>query len=243
MTAVNRRVIDYLKVIRFIDKHPGMYDRYEEEIIRSLAKEGLTDRNLNNDLIREVFDELGMIPDDRNLYVDFMDVLEEVHPDYKDKVIVEIGSGILPRLGERIAEKMSEKTDSGEEHTGRIILFDPLIAKYKDETDRMVIKREKAKKNDRTINWDGVDLLVALKPCKGAEDLINIAAEHKIDFVLGLCEGGPHGDYFDFYESDEEWLDSTMYYAKHKVEDNGMGQLVKRKINKPYYQYPIIYNK
>lgn len=234
MTSDNNQIHNCMKINKYLKKHPGIYDGYQERYIRDLASAGPTDRNIENDLVREILDELDMIPDDKNLYLDFLRVIEQVHPDLKDKYIVEIGSGILPRLGERIEKKLDK---------GRIVLFDPLISKYKKGSDKLIIKRQQAKVDDRTINWDDVDLLVALKPCAGADSLIELAATYGIDFVLGLCEGGPHGDVYDFYESDDEWISSIIHYAKREVEDKGLGQLVKTKLDKPYYDYPIIYNR
>lgn len=234
MATGNNPIHNCMLLNKHLTTYPGEFDKYQERYLKNSIGIGPTDRNLDNDLTREMLDELGMIPDDRNLYLDFMKLIEEIHPDFRDKTIVEIGSGILPRLGERISKQMQN---------GRIILFDPLISKYKQDTDKMTIVRDKAKVHDKTFNWGEVDLFVALKPCGGANDLLDIVRVYGTDFILGLCEGGPHGDEFDFYESDDEWIDSTIFYAERKVEEKGMGQLVKTRLDKPYYSYPIIYNR
>lgn len=79
-------------------------------------------------------------------------------------------------------------------------------------------------------------------PCKGAETLLDLALNNKKDFVLWLCEGGPHGDEFDFFEDDEEWRNYMIDKAKSGVEENGMGKLKVKMINEFSDKYPIIYN-
>ena len=84
--------------------------------------------------------------------------------------------------------------------------------------------------------------MLAFMPCEPAETFIDAATENKIDFMLALCEGGPHGDEYDYFESDEEWLDSMIYRAKRGVKDNGMGTLGIQYLKKYEDPYPVIYN-
>ena len=219
-----------MQIEKFLDDYPGMFDEYEEATIRYYAGRVLTDEMLANDLMREVYDELGMIPKDRNLYIDFIKFIKEIYP-IKDMNIVEVGGGILPKLGERISKMIGN---------GHITVYDPLITKYKKSTNRLTIKREYLTEKTPIRK---TDLIVGLKPCKGAEAIIKAATKNDIDFIIGLCEGGLHGDVYDYFESDDEWLSSTISFAERRVIDMGMGQLIKRRINKPYYQYPIIYNR
>ena len=219
-----------MQIEKFLDDYPGMFNEYEEATIRYYAGRVLTDEMLANDLMREVYDELGMIPKDRNLYIDFIRFIQEIYP-IKDMNIVEVGGGILPKLGERISKMIGN---------GHITVYDPLITKYKKSTNRLTIKREYL--TEKTPIGK-TDLIVGLKPCKGAEAIIKAATKNDIDFIIGLCEGGLHGDEYDYFESDDEWLSSTISFAERRVTDMGMGQLIKRRINKPYYQYPIIYNR
>ena len=67
--------------------------------------------------------------------------------------------------------------------------------------------------------------------------------KNKIDFVLWLCEGGPHGDEFDFYDNDVEWRASMIDKAQVGVKMNGMGELNVKVLSKFSKEYPIIYNK
>lgn len=216
---------------RFLSDHPGMYSPYEEGMIKNLIGNGATDRNIQNDIVREILDGLGLIPDEKNLYLQFIEIIKELYPDYKDMNIVEVGGGIFPRLGERLSLQMEK---------GKVTVYDPLITTYKEDTDKLKLKRHKF---TRTTPVDGVDLIVALNLCKEAEALIDNVRMHGTDFVLGLDEGGPHGEGYDYFEWDDEWLHSTVISATHAVEEQNMGTLEKRYIIKPYYEYPIIYNK
>ena len=78
-------------------------------------------------------------------------------------------------------------------------------------------------------------------PCKGAEPLLEQATKKNIDFMLWFCEGGAHGDCFDYFEDEEEWLGSMMYTAQRGVEDSKMGKLKVKKLEE-FSHYPIIYN-
>lgn len=231
MGNINRFIVRQMDATRYLASHPGLYSPYDEAMIKQLLYRGATDSNIKNDIIRELLDELGMIPDEKNLYLQFIEIIKELYPNFRNMNIVEVGGGILPRLGERLSLQMEK---------GKVTVYDPLVSKYKEETDKLKIKRTKF---TRSTPVDGVDLIVALKPCKGAEAVVDNVRDHGTDFVLGLCEGGPHGEGYDYFEWDDEWIHSTITVAERAVEEQNMGTLEQRFLDKPYYEYPIIYNK
>lgn len=216
-------------VSEYLKKFPGMFDEYEEAYILACAKGHDSQFELAPDLVREVYDELGILSIEKNIYLGFIKMIDDIFG-IKDKNILEIGGGILPRLGERIS-KIQDK--------GTITVYDPRISEYKDDSSNLKLVR---KTFDGTINVNNIDLMIGLMPCKAAETIVNVSTKNDIDFIIALCEGGPHGDEFDFFEDDEEWRSSLITYAGRLVEDKNMGEL-KIKYMKEYSNpYPIIYN-
>jgi hypothetical protein len=60
--------------------------------------------------------------------------------------------------------------------------------------------------------------------------------------MLGFCEGGPHGDEFDYFEDDDEWLNSMLYLARDRIEEQGMGKMKVKYLRECNNPYPVIYN-
>ena len=222
------KLIQQMNVMSFIARHADYYDKYTLENIKSYVRRGKEKELFYTDVVREIYDELGYIPDEKNMYVAFLNLLEQIHG-IDGKNIVEVGGGTFPRLGERIHLKQNK---------GTITVFDPRLGKDLESKDRFILKREEFTKKTPI---EGTDLIIGLMPCKGAEPLIEQALKHKIDFMLWFCEGGPHGDYFDYFEDEEEWLGSTMYMAQRGVEDKKMGKVMVKKFE-DLSHYPIIYN-
>lgn len=228
MSTVSKSVINSMLVSKFLKEHPDYYEEMEKHRINYYATHDNNGDTYTKDVMREIYDELGIIPEEKNMYTAFIDLLEETHG-YEGKNIVEVGGGILPRLGKRIHTL---------QHKGTITIYDPRIGKDIEGEDRFTLIREPF---TRKTELDGCDLLIGLMPCKGAEPLIDQAVEKKIDFLLWLCEGGPHGDCYDYFEDEREWLGSTIYTASRGVKDSRMGKLMEKMLPQ-YSHYPIIYN-
>ncbi|MBQ9019462.1 MAG: hypothetical protein IJ097_04060 [Bacilli bacterium] len=181
------------------------------------------------DIMRELCDELKIIPDNKSLYKAFMMLVDSVF-DIKNKRIIEVGGGIIPTLGKRI---------SNYQDSGNIKVYDPRLSIYEKSTEKIVLFREKF-----TINTDveDADLLIGLMPCEAANVIVKSAVNNRKDFMLALCEGGSHGDDFDGYADEEKWRATLISYAQEKIEENGLGK-IKIKYLKEYGDpYPIIYN-
>ena len=222
-------ISEYDRVLKFIKEHPGDFDDYEIQFLLDYVKLGVADDKMVPDLVREVFDELGLIYNKNNIYLGFLDMLQKEFP-VEDRKIVEVGGGIIPSLAKRISKIQT---------TGNIVVYDPRLSKYEKDTDKLKLKREKFE-----VETDVSDrnLIIGFMPCEAAVKLIESATKNRIDFMLALCEGGPHGDIYDYFEDEEEWLSSVIYTAERNVEENNMGTLGKKYLKKYYDPYPVIFN-
>ncbi len=223
-------IAEQATVLRYLKDHEGMVEDYERDLIQQYVKSVRNHGKFVPDLVREIYDELGLLSEDQDIYSGFMDLLTSEF-DVREKKIVEVGGGVIPRLGKRIS--------SIQTGAGKITVYDPRISKYEKDTERMKLVRQPF--TLRTPMKD-TNFMLAFMPCEAAETFINAATSNNIDFMIALCEGGPHGEEFDYFESDEEWLDSMVYTAKREVRDHGMGTLGIQYLKKYENPYPIIYN-
>lgn len=220
---------NYEIVENFVNANSHLYDGYTIMRIKDFMKHAKYPAAYHIDIIREILDYLGKIPDSENIYIEFLNQIESLFP-INGKNIVEVGCGAFPNLAKRM--KLKQKS-------GTITVYDPRLDLRVPKTEGLILKKETFTRNTPIEN---TDLLVGLMPCKGAEPIIDQAIKNKIDFIIWLCEGGPHGDYYDFYEDDEEWLYSMTSIARRGIEDNKMGKFQKKYIKKYSEIYPIIYN-
>jgi len=70
-TSKKALVTDYLK------KHPNLFFDYEESYILSCINEKSFDLELMPDILREIYDELGILDEEINIYVGFIEMLEK----------------------------------------------------------------------------------------------------------------------------------------------------------------------
>lgn len=218
------------KVLKFIEENIDAFDEYEIMRIKNVMQYGNFPKDYHVDLIRELCDNAGMIPEKDNMYLAFLKELIE-NFDIEKRNIVEVGGGIIPCLGRRISLLQTG---------GSITIYDPRIIDTIEGNEKFRLVKEKF---THSTDLGDTNLLIGLMPCEGAEVLIDKAIKHKIDFMVWLCEGGPHGDYFDFYEDDEEWLCAILSYAKRGVSENNMGQLKKKYLERFSKEFPIISSK
>ena len=233
MDTIRKRknVARYQEILNYLNKYPELFNENEKKYLLDSVLLCTNSYTYQMDYLREIYDELGIIPDDKNIYIAFSRLINKKF-DTNNKNILEVGGGTLPRLSKRLLEISN---------INNIKVYDPRLSIYEKSTDKLVLKKEKFTKN---TNVDDVDLMIGLMPCKGAEELIDSAIINRKDFIIGLCEGGPHGEYYDFYESDEEWIDCMLYTAEEGVKRNNLGTLEVKHLAKRYnYKYPIIYNK
>ena len=217
------------KMLEFIEKNSSFFSKYERDFILSYIYTGEYSKILFlPDLVREIVDEFGFLLPEQDIYSGFIELINESF-NIKDKNIVEIGGGIFPRIGERLSFYPIKS----------ITVYDPRISPLKMDTDKLKLVRRMVHSNEGDL---GCDLLVGFMPCKGAEVILKHAITYNHDFIIALCEGGPHGDYFDYFETDDEWISSIIRDAEIGIERNNMGALKIKNLQKYGDKYPIICN-
>ena len=228
MAELNKDVVRRIAALDLLKRNKDYYDPYEYERIKYYIEHDKSDENFTRDIMREIYDELGMIPEDQNMYTRFMQEIDE-NFGINNRHIIEVGGGIFPRLGHRIHLQ---------QQNGTITVYDPRIGKRIEGDDTFILKREEF---TRKTPLGNCNLLIGLMPCKGAEPLIDQAIKHEKDFMLWFCEGGPHGDCYDYFEDEREWLGSMMYDIERGVREHHMGKVIQKTLDK-YSHYPIVYN-
>lgn len=214
------------RVLNFLHSHPGLFSEEEKNFILEYL---FYSNEFIPNIARQVYDELGLLSDDNNLYLGFLNLLQGIH-NIEDKHILEVGGGVIPRLGKRIL-KLQNK--------GLITIYDPKLNSYEKSTSKFILKREKFHSN---TDVSEADLLVGLMPCEAAFDIVDSATKNRKDFVIALCEGGYHGDFFDYYEDEDEWMNSLLIFARRRAERYDIGKIKTKSLDKYYDPYPVIYN-
>lgn len=218
-----------LKVQEFLDKYSNYLSIFETQLLINYAKNEIPLQTLVPDVVREIYDELELLPDENNIYKGFINLINSEFP-LKNRKIIEIGGGIFPRLGFRIETMLDN---------GSITVYDPRLALYIEDTEKMKLVRCKADKN---IPIGDADLIIGLMPCEAAEVIIDIATLNNIDFMVSLCEGGPHGDIFDYFEDEDEWRHYILSKTQKLIEEKKMGKMKIKSLEEYGSPYPVIYN-
>lgn len=227
MDIVNK---EYEKVLRFVLKNTDIFTAHERKYLLDYALRGHYEGKMIPDLVMEVYDKLKLLEDKDNIYLGFIDLLDD-NFNYRDKSIVEVGGGIIPSLADRISHNQI---------SGKIKVYDPRLSKYEKNKEKLTLVREKFYSNTPV---DNTDLLIGFMPCEATYNIIDSATRNNIDFMIALCEGGPHGDIYDYFEDEREWLNTIIYMAERGVEDNNMGTLEKVYLKEYHNPYPVIYNR
>ena len=223
---MNRRIKEYL------EKNMGYYDLFEQRYLKGLDMNYIRKyKHDMPDIFRQILEEIGYFDDCPELsgYKAFIDLLDNEFG--LERNITEIAGGAIPTLAHKISLRQKK---------GTITVYDPRLTTYYDETERFILKREKFTRN---TNVEGTDMLIGFMPCEATQAIIENATANNKDFMIALCEGGPHGDEYDFYEDAEEWLGAMLYLAERGMEKHDMGELKVIDFNRYNSPYPLIYNK
>lgn len=214
------------KVINIFEKYPGVYSKEERDhIIKNIG--WINSNNYYGYLLREIYDELGIIDDKDNLYIGFIEMLKKEFG--LDKNILEVGGGILPRLSKRI---------SLQQKNGSITVYDPRLAYTKTNNDRFKLIKEKF-----TIDKlpEECDLIIGVQPYGGTKTIVETACLNNIDFMiaLGQLDGNDFADEYECGSLQREFINN----ARELVTKYNLGELMEIEAYQYGNDYPVIYNK
>ena len=215
------------RALKFVEAHKDSYTERELDYIKRNCEWGM-DKPFATDLLRQIYDEVGITDIDINMYEAFVQLLEENFDINRD--IIEIGGGINPSLAKKIALRQK---------SGTITVYDPRLMTNIDKPDNLILKREKFEK---TTPIGNAQMIIGFMPCDAISTLVDVACENKVDFMVALCEGGMREGY-GWLEEDDEWIGFIKYLAARGIEKGQLGTLAEHSMEKYNNPYPIIYNK
>lgn len=217
-----------LKVNRFLEENKHGYNDREIEYIRANWVHSL-DKKFQVDILRQLYSELGFTDEENDIYHAFIKILEENFD--IDTDIIEVGGGKIPSLAKRIALKQKQ---------GTITVYDPNLISTESPYPNMVLRKQPFTLKT-PVEKD--QLIIGFMPCEAAEKIIYNARQNNAHFLIALCEGGPHGDEFDYFESEDEWLYSMLYSARDAAKKTGHDPLTITDLKEYDDPYPVIYTK
>lgn len=215
------------RALKFIEEHKNYYTEREFEYIKNNFIWGM-DEPFVSDVLRQIYDEVGIKDINKNMYEGFFQILNSNFDINTD--IIEIGGGIIPSLGKKIALRQQK---------GSVTVYDPRLITKIDHPDNLILKREQFSKNTPIGN---AKMIIGFMPCEATHLLIDTACNNQVDFMIALCEGGTREEY-GWIEEDDEWVDFVKYCAENSIEKNNIGSLGEASLQKYKNPYPVIYNK
>ena len=216
----------YERVKKYIMDHMEDYTPREIQYMIENYDQGKRTR-FAPDVLRQIYDRLGITPDKDNMYKGFVELLKKNYDINCD--IIEVGGGVIPVIAKHIRD---------EQVTGSVTVYDPKISRILDNEDGYTLKREMFTDNTKTGD---AKLFIGFMPCQATELIIRKAVENNADFMIALCEGG-HYDFDDYFD-EEEWRDSMRYLARRELAKKNMGTLEETDLKSYGDPYPVIYSK
>lgn len=183
----------------------------------------------------QVYTELGMIPDDVNMYQGHFENIKKIFG--VDKNILDVASGKLPVFADKIAK---EQLKIGK---GTIVIYDPALVMDKPKYTNSKLFKQFFSKD---IDLANCELITGLMPCDATKEIIDAACTYNKDFYVALCLCS-HPGFESEYISDTNFIPSYQKYidyARKMVSEYGLGTLEEIKLDERYNVHtPIIYNK
>ena len=216
--------------LSFIEEHSFDFDSFVREFLVSYADYLDDPQTILPGEVCQILDLIGCLPENLDIFTGFCNLIKEKF-DLTGKKITEVGGGIYPSVGRRL---------SGFSNVKHVIVYDRALGRSVSNSDKLQLIRGPLPEEGKCLPCD---LFVGLRPCSGGLSLVERAIETKTDFIVALCEGGAHGEGFDFYENEDEWLDTVIYLAEKGVKKQNMGELViEKSLLKYRHDYPVIFN-
>lgn len=212
------------KIRQFLKEHPEGYSEIEKDFIVKNMEWG---RNtcLVTDILRQIYDELNLLEENKNIYLGFMELIEKNFE--KKDTIIEVGGGRLPRLGTRLALANPNS---------KIVVYEQELLQTSSSLPNLILKKERFTVNS---NVNGASLICGFMPCEATVAQIQTACEQGINFITALCDGGNH----QLLDTEEDyWEEHIIYEAKKLVKKHNLGDLKITYMKDYNNPYPVIYN-
>lgn len=229
-------------VEQLLEENNAYYKQYEIDSIRKKYACGINSFYVP-DQLRQIYDELGLVRPDRDIYLGFIELIKKHFSLEQD--IVEIGGGYFPRLATKIA--LQQKT-------GTITVYDPKLISTTTNIPNLILKRERF--NHETIFDKKPGLMIGympcnvaeekmgIIPCNVAEEMLKCACTSDIDFMIALCGCTTYRDEDMCGESWTSNQANAMYLADGLLSKTTMGRLgITTELEKYKNPNPIIFNK
>lgn len=224
-------------IVDYLNENKNAFSPLEKEVIFNHIGIFNTSMSIPS-IVLQVYDELGILPDNKNIYKSFIKLLDNKF-DISNKNIVEIGGGHIPRLGKRIALMQNR---------GTITVYDPnlyitntigkKVESYNDYPNLKLVKR----RFYPISNVDDADIIIGLMPCGAVESITKSAIRHNKDFMVVMCDDCNPQELFDPIEENEDWKMEFINRLEKEVEDSELGKLKVKFRSEIGNQFPIIYN-
>lgn len=220
----------YRRISEFLDAHIDYYTEKEINYIRKNATSLLRKSGTIyiSDILRQIYTEVGLIPEQENMYDGFVNLLENNFDINRN--IVEVAGGIIPCLAKRLSLR---------QNAGTITVYDPRVIVPTNSPSNLILKRQEF---TRDTQIPTAQMIIGFMPCDATIPAIESACSNELDFMLALCEGGARRGY-EWLETEDEWLGFIQYIAKKGVKNKNMGTLEVSSLEQYGYPYPVIYNK
>lgn len=178
----------------------------------------------------EIYDELDLIPNDKNIYDKFLNKLLENFD--IDCNILEVGGGALPRLAYRISQKQLEIG------CGTITVIDPKLSIKQSNNSNLRLYKEKFKME---TNVDDFNLIIGIFPCEATDVIVKKSLYSNKDFFIRLCDC-IHSKDIDFSYSQYCYYLKNMkeYFQKVIDKQKKLANIFDRKIEVIDDETPIL---
>ena len=158
------------------------------ELMNNDYKDGL-DGLMASCYTMQFYDEYNLMKDKFNPYLGFIEMIKHNHPDLSDKTILDVGAGIVPSIGKRLAKEAKH-----------VITIDRYMAKNNNPNNLEAIEME----IESSDQLPKADLIIGFMPCEAENYLIEHASKTNTDFIFEQC-GCIHDEelrkYLSFYSS------------------------------------------
>lgn len=216
----------HYQIFKFLNEHSKDYTEAEKQFILKNYAWGKREE-LVTDILRQIYDELGLLENDRNIYEGFIDLLAKNFDINRN--IVEIGGGKIPSLAKKLALRQKH---------GTVTVYDDKLITTNTSIPNLKLIKRRLSEEERLQN---TDMIIGFMPCEGTKTAIHLAQKNKLDFMIAFCEGSCHDESLFMYE--EDWELNMLYEARKAIQRASLGKLEKTYMKDYHNPYPIIYNK